>query len=264
MSKSTIISVAVVLIVCGLFANKIQQQIKSKEKYQDMFSAKDYAKDNWVSRPNFRADLDPRFDSTRYGGNIVGTFPGMDVQGAPLTPVESIIGVSTPSYATMGGAAGAYADPRLPSGGLSNSQVNNILSEKFGRGAGSKADYTDPKSLMPATNMKSVLANAGARDPSDPSTFMYDRYLFAPLKRRYPNVNVDFIRGDLAIPQLRMGWFDPAPVAKQDLMSGYFSDYLDVQQSTAIRDSIFERAPNAVHDNIPTGRLAEETIYSLL
>lgn len=260
-STQILIGLLVIFIIIFIFCSCMKKRVAIKEPYDDVFLAKDYAQGNWVSRPTFRADLSPRFDATRVGGgNIVGSFPGMSVQGAPLTPVESVMTVSSPSYATMGGSNGAYADPRLPSGGLTTSQVNTILSEKFGRGNAGESNYVDPKQLLPVADMKKALA----RDPSDPNTFMYDRYLFAPLKRRYGNVQVDFIRGDLAIPQLRMGWFDPNPVAKQDLMAGYFSDFLDIQQSTSLKDAIFERKPGPVQENIPWGRLGERTMYSLL
>lgn len=248
----------VLFIVCSVASKK---SIAVKEGYEDLMWAKDYAKGNWVSRPNFRADLSPRFDAERVGGgNITGTFPGMAVQGAPLTPVESVMSVSTPSYAAMGGPNAAYGDSRLPSGGMTTSQVNSILANKFGRGNSDAPVYTDPKQLLPTADMKKALA----RDPSDPNTFMYDRYIFAPLKRRYGQVPVDFIRGDLAIPQLRMGWFDPSPTSRNDLFAGYFSDYLDIQQSTSVKDAIFERKPTVVQQEIPWSRLAERTVYSVL
>ena len=190
----------IIFVVCSCLSKK---RIGVREGYQDLNWAKDYGRGNWISRPTFRSDLSPRFDAERVaGGNIVGTFPGMAVQGAPLTPVESVMSVSTPSYAAMGGPNGAYGDARLPSGGMTTSQVNSILSNKFGRGNSDSPNYTDPKQLLPTADMKKALA----RDPSDPNTFMYDRYIFAPLKRRYGQVPVDFIRGDLAIPQLRMGY----------------------------------------------------------
>ena len=264
---SKLFGVAALLFIGALFTlgnnKKDDTTTHSIEGYQDIFYAKDYANDNWVSRPNFRASLDPRFDDSRYAGNIVGGFPGMSVQGAPVTPVESLVNVESgaPSYASMGGSNGAYADPRLPEGGLSTSQVNTILAEKFGR-TDSQKQYMEPKELLPVPDMKKALA----RDPSDPNTFMYDRYLFAPLKRRYGNVYVDYIRGDLAIPQLRTGWFDVPPVAAQDLSEGYFADYLDIQQSTNIRDSLWERKPEtaAQFENDPWGRLAEKTVYSVV
>jgi hypothetical protein len=258
MDKSTI-----ALLFAGLFAlsfalSKYQtaQKLAKRENYQDTFVATDYSKDNWVSRPNFQADLSPRFDAERVGGGqITGQFPGMSVQGAGVTPVESLVDVSSnPNYASMGG--GAYSDPRL-SGGLSTNQVNEILSQKFGRNA---QDYVEPKSLLPVPDMKKALA----KDPSDPGTFMYDRYLFAPLKRRYGNVEVDFIRGDIPIEQYRTGWFDARPVAQQDLSSGYFSNFLDIQQSTILKDTMFNRVPNQVDQQVPWGRLSEKTVYSVL
>lgn len=264
--------IAIVLgiaLVVALSMSKKKNSIKSKsstgkgvkENYQDVFFANDYSKGNWVSRPNLRADLDPRFDSTRVnGGKIAGSFPGLGVQGVPLTPITDIIAdetVSNPNFATMGGVDGAYEDSRLPSGGLTSTQVNEILAGKFGRNSEA---YTDPKMLLPVPDMKKSLA----KDPSDPGTFVYDRYLFAPLKRRYAKVDVDHIRGDLAIPQLRMGWFDPNPVAAQDLTQGYFSDYLDVQQSTSLRDSVFERQPSPVDEVNPWGSLAKQTVWSML
>ncbi len=263
--KTNILSglLLVFVVVVGLgIVHRIQTKSNViKENYTDLFSAKDYGKGNWVSRPTFRADLSPRFDSTRMsGGNILGSFPGMSVQSSPLTPVESLTSVQSPNYATMGGNNSAYSDARLPSGGLTTSQVNNILSNKFGRGVSDTQEYVDPKELLPVPDMKKALA----RDPSDPNTFMYDRYLFAPLKRRYGNVGVDFIRGDLAIPQLRLGWMDVNPVAKQDLQAGYFSSYMDVQQSTMLKDSIFERKATPAQENIPFSRLGNETIYSVL
>ena len=255
----------IALLFAGLFAvtfavSKYQtdQKIANREHYQDTFLATDYSNGNWVARPNFRADLSPRFDAERVGGgNITGEFPGMSVQGAGVTPVESLMDLSTnPSYASIGGPNSAYSDPRL-SGGLSTNHVNEILSQKFGR---SGQDYVEPKSLLPVPDMKKALA----KDPSDPNTFMYDRYIFAPLKRRYGNVNVDFIRGDIPIQQYRTGWFDARPVASVDLSQGYFSDFLDIQQSTMLKDTMFNRAPDQVQQELPWGRLAEKTIYSLV
>lgn len=249
------------IVIFIIYSCLSKKQISIKEPYEDLMWAKDYAKGNWVARPTFKPDLSPRFDAKRMGGGqIVGSFPGMAVQGAPLTPVESILSVSTPSYAAMGGSNGAYGDERLPAGGMTSNQVNSILANKFGRGNSDTPTYTDPKQLLPVADMKKALA----RDPSDPNTFMYDRYIFAPLKRKYGQVPVDFVRGDLAIPQLRMGWFDPTPVARQDLFQGYFSNFLDIQQSTSLKDAVFERKPTVVQENIPWGRLAEKTIYSVL
>jgi len=258
--------VILVVLVLIYFGTK-KMTVRSKEGYDNIFLAKDYAKGNWVSRPNFKADLSPRFDSTRSGGGyITGSFPGMEVQGSPLTPVQSIINIATPQYATMGGPNGAYADPRMPEGGLSTDQVGNVMNQKFGGGrkgvepvAAMESDL-EAKPLLPVTDMRQDMG----RDPSDPSTYMYDRYITAQMKRRNPNVNSCFIRGDLPVTQIRTGWFDVSPVAKQDLVAGYFSSYLDLQQSTEIRDSLFERSPTPFEQNNAWGRLEEKTIYSLV
>lgn len=244
----------VVFVACQCMK---KQKIASREPYQDMFYASDYSKNNWVSRPTFRADLSPRFDNTpARAGAISGTPPPFAMQGAPVTPVQSLVEGYAPdeSYSNLGGA---YADPRLPSGGLSTSQVNNILAQKFGRNG--PGEYVEPAALLPVPDMR----KGAARDPSDPSTFTYDRYIFAQLKRRYPNVGVDFIRGDVQIAPIKTGWFDTYSPVKTDLAQGYFADYVDIQQSTAIKDAVFERAPTPEENN-PWGKLAERTVYSLL
>ena len=260
-NQKVIIGLVILAIIVFIVFKMQKHEIKSIEPYKDLFYATDYAQGKWVSRPDFKADLSPRFDSTRVGGgNIVGSFPGLEVQASPLTPVESILSASVPNYASMGGPDGAYTDPRLPAGGFTTSQVNKILANKFGRGTSDTPEMTEANQLLPTPDLKKALA----RNPADANTFMYDRYLFAPLKRRYGKVEVDHIRGDLPVKQVRMGWFDPSPVAKQDITSGYFQNYLDIQQSTAIQDSVFERNPTPVQQETPWARLAEKTVYSVL
>ena len=134
MDKSAIAILFAAVFAVSFAVSKYQstQKISNREYYQNNFLASDYSGGNWVSRPNFRADLSPKFDAERVGGgNITGEFPGMSVQGAGVTPVESLMDLSTnPSYAAMGGPNAAYSDPRL-SGGLSTNQVNEILSQKL-------------------------------------------------------------------------------------------------------------------------------------
>jgi len=61
------------------------------------------------------------------------------------------------------------------------------------------------------------------------------------LKRRYGN-QVDFIRGDIDVAPIYRGYFDIRPPSDVDVVKGYFDSYIDIQQNTAIRDSVFERA----------------------
>jgi hypothetical protein len=77
-------------------------------------------------------------------------------------------------------------------------------------------------------------------DPTDPNNFIYERTLFAPLKRRNYG-DVDYFRGDLEIMPEKRGWFDIRSVGDKDVVQGYFSNYSDIQQSATVKDSIFER-----------------------
>ena len=252
-----LIGLLIVFIVVFIFCSCTKKKIATRESYADTTNFTNFAKNTFVARPSFRADLSPRFDNSgARTGAIVGTPPPFAMQGAPTTPVSSIVEgyEASPTFATMGGAY----DTRLPQGGLTSQQVNEIMAQKFGRSG--SGDYTLPESLLPVPDMRKSLA----KDPSNPSTFMYDRYLFAPLKRRYGKVGVDFVRGDLQISPIQTGWFSiPNPV-KTDLMSGYFQDYLDIAQSTSIRDAVFERAPTALQNADPWGNIAQRTTWSLL
>jgi hypothetical protein len=93
---------------------------------------------------------------------------------------------------------------------------------------------------MPTPDMR----YAAGLDPTDPNNFIYERTLFAPLKRRYGN-NVDFFRGDIDVTPEKRGWFDTRSVGSQDIVKGYFSNYTDIQQQTTLRDSYFDRQVSA-------------------
>lgn len=97
--------------------------------------------------------------------------------------------------------------------------------------------YTTPKDLLPAPDMRQPLA----RDPSDPSNFMYDRTVFAPLKKRNHN-EADRIRGDLDIEPVKTGWFDIATVPSVDLVRGYFGYFSDIQEYQDLQDISYQRA----------------------
>jgi hypothetical protein len=96
--------------------------------------------------------------------------------------------------------------------------------------------YTTPQELLPAPDMRQPLM----RDPSDPSNFMYDRTLFAPLKKRNRN-EADRIRGDLDIEPVKTGWFDIATIPTVDLVKGYFGYYNDITQYQDIQDIAYTR-----------------------
>jgi hypothetical protein len=99
--------------------------------------------------------------------------------------------------------------------------------------------YTTPSELLPAPDMRQPLM----RDPSDPSNFMYDRTIFAPLKKRNHN-EADRIRGDLDIVPVKSGWFDIATIPSVDLVKGYFGYYNDIQEYQDLQDISYARARN--------------------
>lgn len=98
-------------------------------------------------------------------------------------------------------------------------------------------EYTTPQDLLPTPDMRQPLM----RDPSDPSNFMYDRTLFAPLKKRNRN-EADRIRGDIDIEPIKTGWFDIATIPTVDLVKGYFGYYTDIQQYQDLQDIAYTRA----------------------
>ena len=116
------------------------------------------------------------------------------------------------------------------------SQVDAML-KQVGKG---RPDLQDAKDIMPTPDMR----YASGLDPTDPDNFIYERTLFAPLKRRYGN-NVDFFRGDIDVTPEKRGWFDTRSVGSQDVVRGYFSNYTDIQQQTTLRDSYFDRQVSA-------------------
>jgi len=116
---------------------------------------------------------------------------------------------------------------------LTSSQVDDMLA-KVGK---TTPQLQDVKDIMPTPDMR-YSANL---DPTDPNNFIYERTLFAPLKRRRYG-DVDFFRGDLEIEPIKRGYFDIRSVGDKDVVRGYFaSGFTDIQQAATVRDSIFER-----------------------
>lgn len=96
--------------------------------------------------------------------------------------------------------------------------------------------FSDPKQLLPKTDIRQCM-----RDPTDPANYMYDRTLFAPLKRRYKS-NVDFIRGDVYVEPNRFGWFDTPANPGTDLSVGFFNlNYPSYEQNVQLEESSVQR-----------------------
>ena len=134
------------------------------------------------------------------------------------------------TFATMGGGYGGA--PGLQNKVLTSSQADEMLQNKMNGGTPEL-----PEVSLPLNNIEFE----GNMDPTNAQNFMYDRTIFAPLKRRYGN-QVDFFRGDVQIKQQNRGWFDISPATEKDIVVGYFDRYIDIQQETAIRDANFTRS----------------------
>lgn len=80
------------------------------------------------------------------------------------------------------------------------------------------------------------------KDPTDPTNYMYDRTLFAPLKRRNGGNQTDFIRGDIYVAPNRFGWFDVPSNPGTDLNPGFFNlNYPSYEETTEGQDTKVER-----------------------
>lgn len=211
------------------------------------------------AQPQFAADLSPRFDGVTSAGTIYGMPAPIQYQASYITPVSQMgmpqqmqqvpqkfeeqmidpvkLKVPSTSFAQMGGSVPqkAAADQYLSEDLISSNQIAHMI------GSGTP-EYQESSELMPTPDMKGTITV----DPTDPKNFMYDRTIFSQLKRRYGN-GVDFFRGDLQIPQEQRGWFDLMPAAQTDIVTGYFDNYIDIQQTTYIKDAEFERT---VPDNL--------------
>lgn len=197
---------------------------------------------NMTQRPEFNTNLDPRYQFARSandpfgssGGYIRGEMPSSDYLGSvndfrgdqSIEPIKEGFGqilkgeypgvADSATYINRDFAKMAQ-DVKLPVN--KESAAPNTL------------EYTTPKELLPIPDMRQTLM----RDPSDPTNFMYDRTLFAPLKSRNHNTP-DRFRGDLDIKPIKTGWFDIATVPHVDLAQGYFGYFNDIEQYQDLQD----------------------------
>jgi hypothetical protein len=160
------------------------------------------------------------------------------IRSDPNGAVPSGLNANTPNFANPGASpnyssiANFAGQNQLLNNNLVTSNQAQEMLNKVGRGS---PQYQEPQLINPDMKYSSGL------DPTNANNFMYNRTIFAPLKRRYGN-EVDFIRGDLDIAPEQRGWFDARPPASNDIVQGYIaSGYQDIEQETAIRDSIFQR-----------------------
>jgi hypothetical protein len=250
-----LVGLVIVFIMCSCSKNDKEMYENGAYNPHTLSNVKNNA---LFAQPQFKADLSPRFDGVSSAGTIYGNPAPIQYQASYITPVSQMgmpsqqvlpqkfaEGQQTirpvemfnqpqnvpTNFANMGGSVPqkAAADQYLAEDKISSNQIAHMI------GSGTP-EYQETSELMPTPDMKGTITV----DPADPKNFMYDRTIFSQLKRRYGN-GVDFFRGDLQIPQEQRGWFDLMPAAQTDIVTGYFDNYIDIQQTTYIKDAEFER-----------------------
>jgi hypothetical protein len=254
-----IVFVVFLLVVVGL----VIWQYSLKENYDNVFYNKDL-NPNILTRPTFNSNLDPRnpemyFDPNAYGGFIKGSSPNSGELGSDNTISSQSIGTPsqkvqmTSSQQVLRGKFDAgindagqfvkYSDytPIQTDFASMASQNKNTKIDNYKKSLRNKSpdtlQYTVPSDLLPVPDMR----QSPTRDPSDPSNFMYDRTVFAPLKKRNRN-EADRIRGDLDIAPIKTGYFDVATVPQVDLVKGYMGYFNDIQEVQDIQDIAYSRS----------------------
>lgn len=236
-----VLIVFVAYIVYNSYPKENFQLTSKMGAYNNKPLATNDANNALFAQPEFKADLSPRFDAVT-PGSIYMNPPPVAYQASPITPVSQMA-PSTPIPSQMAQMNGMNQMNGVPTnfeemGGDVNSTLttDQVLDIQNKIGSGTPV-YQETTDVMPVPDMKGAVMTV---DPTDPNNFIYDRTIFAPLKRRY-GADVDYIRGDLMIPQQQRGWFDISPASQNDIVKGYFENYIDIQQATQIQDSLYER-----------------------
>lgn len=229
----------VVILLLVLLAVLVVRQCMNRKATESFSFAQEQmmastAEQGVAGRPNWAAPLPPRSYPGLASASLLGDkFGGVNNMGAlPPQPVmlnnDSMnMGVAE-GFAFLGGGYGAA--PEVPAG-LSSQQAGAMLNQQL---TGGKPEYQEAQ--LPLGDIHQV-----GMDPTDPQNFMYNRTVFAPLKRQYGN-GVDFIRGDIDVKQEYRGWFDVRPATDKDIVTGYFDRYIDIQQETALKDAQWTRS----------------------
>ena len=180
------------------------------------------------AQPGFPGDLPVRTGNigiTQGGGLGFNQSPSLLAGAIPAN--ASPLAEANPNFASLGALASGQSQILNKGNFMTTDQVRQIV------GSGTP-EFNAP--ILPNPDMK----YATGVDPTNPDNFIYNRTLFARLKRRYTN-DVDYFRGDIDVTPEYRGWFDIRPPSDVDKVQGYFDRYIDIEQETAIRDATFNR-----------------------
>ena len=222
-----------------------------------------------MARPNLVSTLTPRSDPYANSGNIRGTVPSIgntaisqypiteDVYQLKYNELEKQYNVNeTHINQKNKNAPIEYFSEKIKLSSVHNnkrmSMFNHIdpfelQSSEFSKMADVHQAERKPVSSRPDLSYSSAqLPKLGIdnkyKDPTDPSNYMYDRALFAPLKRRNGGVGTDYIRGDVYVAPNKFGWFDVPSNPGTDLNPGFFNlNYPSMESSVERQDLKVER-----------------------
>jgi|LauGreDrversion4_2_1035121.scaffolds.fasta_scaffold63164_4 hypothetical protein len=180
-----------------------------------------------TAQPTIPAPIAPRTTDLLQSGAGLGFNQSPSLQAGGVPPTSVPLNGANPNFASLGALTSGQSQLLNKGNFLTTDQVKQIV------GSGTP-EFNAP--ILPNPDMR---YSTGV-DPTNPQNFIYDRTLFARLKRRYRN-DVDYFRGDIDVNPEYRGWFDVRPPSDVDKVTGYFDRYIDIEQETAIRDATFRR-----------------------
>jgi len=203
---------------------------------------------------NDAASYDFASEGSGYNDNLNSTNKKMQLNNAMNMRVNTNKNPASADYDTIGSDFAYLAT----AGNAKQQQMQDTRKYKasLDNAIPNTLEYTLPSELLPTPDMRQPLM----RDPSDPSNFMYDRTVFAPLKSR--NLNTpDRIRGDLDIQPIKTGFFDISTIPSIDLAKGYFGAFNDITQYTDLQDIAYEKTYGG--DTMASSQKADNLITAL-
>ena len=178
------------------FLNKPGVNVYKEEPRETYLVERNEVGDNFYARPNYATSPTYRFNPNGVTAQTRGRATDND---APTMATYSSL--EAMRLATM---------------------VDGGEGTKGAEGAEGAEKYHDPLEYVPTNELlvkPDISAMTFGKDPSDPSTFMYTRNIYANQKRRNW-VGADLIRGDLPIAPDNRGWFQVSAKAHLDLRRG--------------------------------------------
>jgi hypothetical protein len=219
-------------------------RVPAKEGYQDLYYNQNMPT---VSRPQFMSNLDPnnmnmRSDPYAYGGFIRGDSPAVgNLAATNQWGNDTANSGSGPNVGTLTGetVSALRPDPSAFAISQDGSDFANMVQvnrDEAPKGNMNLQEYLSPAQLLPQPSMALTVNE----DITNPSNFLFDRAIFAPLKSRLRSAP-DYIRGDLNIEPVKYGNFDVSILPSVDLQKGYLSWGLDNEQMMNIQDIVYDK-----------------------